>query len=184
MDPGHSQSGPWFTWANLLTAVRLILILPTCWLILEGNWLGAAVLFFIAAISDYYDGKIARRLAQTSPTGGLFDHATDALYVTTGCWALAQLGLINPILPWLIPAAFIQYMLDSKALAGHTLRMSTLGRYNGVAYFVLVGTGIGLKLLGWDALLPVLTVAAWALAATTIASMLDRALTLLKSRLR
>ncbi len=172
------------TWANLLTAIRLILIVPSCWLIVGGHWLGAAALFTIAAVSDYYDGKIARRLAQTSTQGGLFDHATDALYVTAGCWALAHVGLINPILPWLIPAAFIQYMLDSKALAGHNLRMSTLGRYNGVAYFVIIGTGIGLRLLGWDLLLPVLAVAGWLLAATTVASMLDRAVTLAKSRSR
>ena len=99
MDPERSQPTLWFTWANLLTAVRLILIAPTCWLMLKEHWLGAAVLFTAAAVSDYYDGKVARRLAQPSAKGGLFDHATDALYVTAGCGTLAYLGLINVILP-------------------------------------------------------------------------------------
>lgn len=180
--PPSSGLTRWLTWANLLTAIRLILIAPTCWLILERYWPGAAVLFTAAAVSDYFDGKLARRFGQTSATGGLFDHATDALYVTAGCWALAEIGLINPLLPWLIPAAFVQYMLDSKALSGRRLRMSALGRYNGIAYFVVVGTGIGLKLLGLDLLEPVLAAGAWLLVATTIVSMLDRLITLVRHR--
>ncbi len=176
----RSTTSIWFTWANLLTAVRLVLIPPTCWLILEAHWLWAALLFTAAATSDYFDGRVARRLNQTSPAGGLFDHATDALYVTSGCWALAEAGFINPYLPWLIAAAFVQYMLDSRALAGHKLRMSTLGRYNGIAYFVVIGTGIGLNLLGLELLLPVLYWGAWLLVATSLASMLDRAVTLIQ----
>ena len=35
-----------------------------------------------------------------STFGGLFDRATDAIFVSTGAWALAAVGLINP---WLWP---------------------------------------------------------------------------------
>ena len=131
------------TWANLLTAARVLMIVPLTHAVLQQLWLWAAILFTAAAVSDYYDGKVARALNQTSPWGALFDHASDALLVSVGCGALAGLGLINPYLPWLIGAAFIQYMLDSKALAGQELRTSRIGRSNGVAYYVLLGTGIG-----------------------------------------
>jgi CDP-diacylglycerol---glycerol-3-phosphate 3-phosphatidyltransferase len=172
----------WLTWANVLTAIRLLSLAPMIMAILYQHWLIAAGLFALAVVTDIYDGKIARQLQQTSPLGGLFDHATDALVVTSGSWALAQLGYINPYLYWMIPIAFIQYVLDSKALAGVTLRMSRIGRYNGVAYYVLVGTAIGARLLQWHWLSPVIEWAAWLLVATTALSMLDRAFSLWRTK--
>ncbi len=170
----------WATWANFLTAFRLASIPPTFFAIAFGDWLIAATLFTLAAVSDYYDGQLARRFGQATPQGGLFDHATDALYVTSACTALATLDLVNPWLCGLIPAAFIQYMLDSRSLAGRPLRTSLIGRYNGVAYFVVAGTAIGAALLDWQWLLPVVAVAAWILVATTVVSMIDRLVTLLR----
>ena len=58
--------------------------------------------------------------------------------------------------------------------------MSTIGRYNGIAYFVVIGTGIGLNLLSLEVLLPVLYWGAWLLVVASLASMLDRAVTLLQ----
>lgn len=172
----------WWTWANALTAVRLVLIVPTTLAILAGSWWPAAALFTLAAVTDFYDGVVARKLSQMSPLGGFFDHATDAVFVTAGCWALAQVGLVNPYLHWLIPLAFVQYALDSKALAGKALRTSTIGRSNGVAYFVAVGTGIGASALGFDWLLPVLALFAWLLVLTTVVSMFDRAMALVRHK--
>ena len=153
----------WFTWANLLTLLRATTLAPLVYVTSSGLWAWAAGLFILAVITDVYDGKLARRLHQTSPLGGLFDHATDALFVTLGCWSLAQLSLINPWLPWLIPAAFVQYMLDSRALRGVALRMSMIGRANGVAYYVLLGTTIGAQLLNWAWLLTPIAWFAWSL---------------------
>lgn len=172
----------WFTWANLLTLIRVATLFPLVFTILNELWLCAAVLFTIAVITDFYDGKLARSLHQTSPLGGLFDHATDAAFVTLGCWALASIELINPWLPWLIPAAFVQYMLDSKALSGVSLRMSAIGRTNGVAYYVVLGTAIGAELFDWTWLQGPISGFAWLLVASTLTSMLDRALTLLSTR--
>jgi len=152
--------------------------MPTLYCILNRYWLAAALLFTGAVVTDFFDGKLARRLDETSAFGGLFDHATDALYVSLGCWAFAQLGMINALLPWLIPIAFVQYMLDSKALAGVALRMSAIGKSNGVAYYVILGTVIGSELLQWQWLSTPIQWAAWGLVATTILSMIDRALTL------
>lgn len=157
-------------------------------------WWIAALLFTAAVVSDVYDGKLARKYNQVSPLGGLLDHGTDALFVTGGCLALAWLGLVPLLLALLIPSAFIQYMLDSKALAGKSLRTSRLGKSNGVAYFALVGTAIGAHtlmqinlLLGlpllplWEYIIePGLQIAAWILIVSTIISMLDRLTTLVR----
>lgn len=172
----------WLTWANLLTLIRVATLVPLVYAILNSLWPWAAAVFTIAVVTDFYDGKLARSLEQTSPLGGLFDHATDAAFVTLGCWSLASVTLINPWLAWLIPAAFIQYMLDSKALSGVSLRMSAIGRANGVAYYVLLGTAIGAQLLDWTWLRQPIIWFAWLLVASTLASMLDRAVTLARTR--
>jgi len=160
-------------WANLLTGARLVMAGPCAWAIYTGHWWLAASLFTLAAFSDYFDGRIARATNQQSNFGGLFDHATDALFVSSALWSLSQQQLVTAGLPIVVVAAFIQYSLDSKALAGAQLRANWLGRSNGIAYFVLVGVAIGWQCLGWSSawLWPVSLV----LVATTALSMANRA---------
>ncbi|MCR9259838.1 MAG: CDP-alcohol phosphatidyltransferase family protein [Pseudomonadaceae bacterium] len=172
----------WLTWANLLTGLRLASLPVIIYALISDLWMFAAVLFTMAVVTDVYDGKIARKLNQTSPLGGLFDHGTDALFVSLCCGALSSLGLINPYLPWLIGLAFIQYMLDSKALAGVALRMSFIGRNNGIAYYVLVGVVIGAQVFNWTGLLTAAGYFAWLLVFTTVLSMADRGYSLFRQR--
>ncbi len=126
--------------ANLLTGLRLLLILPVSWgLALPGaidSWLLLGMIL-TAIMTDILDGKIARAQGTVSARGMLFDHATDFLFVTCGLFALAYQGLVPPLLPLLIVIAFTQYVLDSYFLFRQKrLRMSFLGRWNGVLYFV------------------------------------------------
>jgi len=173
----------WKTWANLLTALRLLAIGPGVWAILSDHWPLAAILFVMAVITDLTDGPLARRLGHATPGGGLFDHATDALYVSASLAALALTGFINPWLPGLVVLAFIQYMFDSRALAGATLKTSFLGRNNGIAYFVLVGIPVIREALGlgWPADSWIAAIG-WLLVVTTLASMIDRAIALFRAR--
>ncbi len=174
-----------WTWANLLTAFRLAVSLPSAWSIFHHHWYWASVLFVLAVLSDVFDGMVARRLEQTSPLGGLLDHSSDAVFVICALAAFALLDRLSPLLPVLIALSFVQYVLDSRALQGKHLRMSFLGRWNGIAYFVLLGIGIFGELVSpiwpsWPGTLMV-QVIAWVLVATTFASMLDRAITWLGS---
>ena len=111
------DGGRVLTWANALTSLRLLLCLPVYLLIEQQRWLPCVLCLFVAVLTDVFDGKMARKLHQASPMGGFFDHATDALFVTFGCLALASIDIINPWLAWLIPIAFIQYSVDSRLLA-------------------------------------------------------------------
>ena len=164
------------TWANALTAIRLLCIAPLTLSILDGAWLIAAPLFTVAVITDFFDGPLARRLGQSSALGGFIDHGTDALFVTCSCAALAYTGYINSVLPALIPLAFLQYSLDSQVFRGRALKPNPLGRWNGIAYYVLPGVVIGALVLGiGDLLLPVATLFAWVLAGSTVLSMVMRA---------
>jgi phosphatidylglycerophosphate synthase len=165
----------WFTWANLLTFVRLASIGPCAYLVIADIWLPAAGLFVMAAATDLLDGAVARRFNHASALGGLFDHATDALFAVVLLGALAYQQHLPWLLPCLVAAAFMQYMLDSRALTGHTLRTSWLGRSNGIAYFVIVGIPLirnGLELT-WPADIWIERLA-WLLVTTTTISMFDR----------
>ncbi|MDP6378016.1 MAG: CDP-alcohol phosphatidyltransferase family protein [Pseudomonadales bacterium] len=163
------------TWANLLTAIRLVII-PICGLaIFEAAWGQALVLFTLAVITDLLDGAAARHFKQASPLGGVFDHATDALLVTCTLGACALTQLVPWPLVALIPAAFLQYTFDSRVLTGQNLRTSYLGRINGIAYYVLAGAVIVREALDFT-WLPLLLVSAfgWLLVVSTAMSMLDR----------
>ena len=122
----------------------------------------AVGLFIIVIVSDFLDGYIARRRAQVSSLGALIDHGSDAVFVTVMTSQFAYLGLLPVALPIAIAFAFTQYSLDSRGSNVPALRASTLGRWNGIAYFAIAGlaiivylfapvssTAVGLYWFGW-----------------------------------
>ena len=164
--------------ANLLTSLRLLLITPFVLLMTRTDPLSAilaGIIFLIATISDIVDGPIARHRGTVTAMGRTADHTADFLFVTSGLMVGAISGAFPWILPILITAAFIQYVVDSYWLhRQRQLRMSQLGRYNGMLYFIPLG-GLILTRIGLVFLEPLLTVMAWTLVLSTAISMLDRA---------
>jgi len=152
------------------------------YLVWEEEWITAAVILWLAIATDIFDGRIARARNQTSALGGLLDHSSDAFFVTLLLIALSHHNLVPIALPCLVMAAFLQYTLDSQALSGKPLRTSSLGRYNGISYFVLGGFPIMQNALQItlipEAYFPWI---AWGLVLTTGISMIDRLVTLLTS---
>ncbi|MEQ1911182.1 MAG: CDP-alcohol phosphatidyltransferase family protein, partial [Vicinamibacterales bacterium] len=126
----------------------------------------------------YIDGIVARRTGTASPRGMLFDHTTDCLFVTSGLAGASVAGLVPTVLPVLIVVAFSQYVLDSYYLhRQRQLRMSYLGRWNGILYFApLVMIAIAaLHLPGLSETARVLVRPfAVLLAVSTVASIIDR----------
>ena len=150
--------------------------------IIEASWWTACVLFWFAVASDVVDGRLARARNETSAFGGLLDHASDATFVTLGQLALAAAGRVPLLLPILIVAAFLQYVLDSKSLAGRDLRTSALGRWNGILYFFPPGIIVTREALGLDVPPDALVlVLGWALVLSTLISMGDRLFSLISS---
>ena len=167
----------WLTRANALTGLRLMGAPLLAHAVLAEQALLAFAVFWGAVVTDLLDGRVARRYGEVSPLGGLLDHATDAAFVTAGLGAVACTGEVPVLLPWLVALAFLQYTLDSRALAGQPLRASQLGRWNGIAYFVLLGVPVVRDALGigWPDAVWV-EGAGWALVASSLVSMGDRAL--------
>ena len=170
--------------ANLLTGLRLLLVAPVAWAFALPGSLPALLLLaliFIAITTDYYDGIVARKTGSASASGMLFDHSTDFIFVTSSLAGAAYAGLISPLLPALIVVAFSQYVLDSYFLFRQKrLRMSFLGRWNGIFYFVPLVVIAVADLPGFETietfLLELVAVFGFGLIATTIASIFDRAI--------
>ena len=173
------------TWANALSVLRLLIALPCAYAIFTGAWPTAALLFAIAVATDVFDGIVARRRSEVSALGGLLDHSIDAVFVTVTLTALALRDVVPSPLPALAIASFIQYVWDSRALSGAPLRASVLGRWNGIGYYVVVGTVVvsSVLQLSWPSPRTIWLAAA-ALVVSTLLSMGDRGYALWRIRRR
>ncbi len=165
----------WQTRANALTAIRLLAAPALFAAISSGEAWIAAALFALAVATDFADGWVARRYGEESALGGLVDHAVDAVFVTSGCAALANLGVLPALLPAVIAVAFVQYAADSRAGPARPLRASWHGRWNGIAYYVIVAVPIARDALSLPWPGPVLVLSlGWLLVGSTLLSMADR----------
>ena len=77
---------------NILTLLRILLI-PVLFIVyvLDTEWsnLVATVIFVVAAITDWLDGYLARKLNQYTPFGAFLDPVADKLIVATALVLLA-----------------------------------------------------------------------------------------------
>ena len=95
---------------NLLTWLRIVLIplfvgifyFEKSWVSLPNQNLVATVLFTLAAITDWFDGWLARRLNQTSAFGAFLDPVADKLMVAAALIILLQLGRVDAIVTLII----------------------------------------------------------------------------------
>jgi phosphatidylglycerophosphate synthase len=173
----------WLTPANLLTLLRLLLALPFALAVRAEAPLAAGLIFTLAAASDFADGRIARRRGEISALGGFLDHAVDATFVSTGVAALASVGVLPWLLAPLIALAFLQYTLDSRLMRRRGLQPSWLGRWNGIAYFVIIAVPVVRDALGlgWPGA-GLVSALGWALVVSTLLSISLRLRLLARAR--
>jgi cardiolipin synthase len=89
---------------NLLSFLRLLGVPLFLWLILGPQADGWAVIVLIfAGVSDYLDGKIARRWNQISRVGQILDPLADRLYILATLIGL----LIRGLIPWWFVAILV-----------------------------------------------------------------------------
>ena len=170
-----STTSHWLTRANGLTLIRL-LAAPVMVLAIQSEAaVVATALFALAVATDFADGFVARRYGEASALGRLIDHTTDAIFVTAGTAALACEGRLPALLPTLIAASFVQYAVDSRTVVTDGPRPSPLGRWNGIAYYVVLAVPIVQDALGWRPFpAPFVLAVGWLLVASTLVSMADR----------
>jgi len=126
---------------NALTISRFIL--AAVWIVLArvvpDAFPAFATLAVVAAVTDFIDGRVARRLGVAHDAGGWLDSIADVTFILAalGCYASAR------EIPWSIPSlialSFGQYAFDSRWLhrADAPVR-SRLGHWGGIINYTLV----------------------------------------------
>jgi cardiolipin synthase (CMP-forming) len=126
-----------FNIPNLLTWLRILLIplfvgifyFEKSWVSLPDQNLVATVIFTLAAITDWFDGWLARKLNQMSAFGAFLDPVADKLMVAAALIILLQLGRLGDL------GAIITLIIIGREIAISALRewMAQIGASKSVA---------------------------------------------------
>jgi cardiolipin synthase len=79
---------------NIITSVRVVLAPFIATFMMEKSFLLAFVCLFIAGVTDWLDGFVARKLCQTSQFGELFDPIADKILILILVFIFFKLSLI------------------------------------------------------------------------------------------
>lgn len=116
------------TWGRILLIPLLIVVfyIPDGMLASSGKNLTAALIFTLAAITDWLDGYLARRFNQTTRFGAFLDPVADKLMVTTALVILVWLDRVG---------IFVAAIIIGRELTISALRewMAIIGESRGVA---------------------------------------------------
>jgi cardiolipin synthase len=116
------------TWLRvaLIPLVVGVFYLPHSWLTPFEQGIAACAVFIVAAVTDWFDGFLARRWNQTSAFGAFLDPVADKLMVTGALLVLLQLDRVN---------AAIAFVIIGREIAISALRewMAQIGASKSVA---------------------------------------------------
>jgi CDP-diacylglycerol---glycerol-3-phosphate 3-phosphatidyltransferase len=106
----------------------------------DGAYPTAAALFALAAATDYFDGRLARRWGVVTPFGSFLDTTADKLLVSGVLVALVAVGRASP---WLAAAIIgrelaILGLRAAVAVAGTVFPPSPLGKWKATLQFTAI----------------------------------------------
>lgn len=90
---------------NFISLLRILLVPPVVFYILQQNYVPALILFVIAGISDGVDGWLAKRFNWQSALGEILDPLADKLLIVASYVCFAWLELL-PI--WLVLSVMLR----------------------------------------------------------------------------
>ena len=158
---------------NLISTLRILLVPPVVWSMLDQRWDLALPLFLIAGLSDGLDGFLARRYHWTSRLGAILDPIGDKLLMVSSYLVLGWQG----ILPfWLVALVILR---DVVIMTGTVLYRFIVGvvvfepillsKINTICQILLV-TVVLCVLAGADMLAGVQTLLIYIVLVTTLSS--------------
>jgi cardiolipin synthase (CMP-forming) len=114
---------------NTLTLLRILAIPVVLVLLLEGEDAVAATVFVLAAVTDFLDGRLARRRggAGTSHLGTVLDPVADKLMLSSVAVVLAVRGLLPAPLVAILVGRDILTLLGSIVFRGK-IRVNRVGK--------------------------------------------------------
>lgn len=137
-------------WPNLLTWLRILMIplfagvyyFDRGWMSHSTQNLVATIIFTAAAITDWLDGWLARRLNQTSAFGAFLDPVADKLMVAAALIILVQLGRIDAVIALIIIGREIAISALREWMAsigqGRSVAVSMVGKIKTAAQMIAI----------------------------------------------
>jgi len=132
------------TWLRIVAIPLLIALyyLPAEWATLAERDVTATLIFMAAALTDWADGYLARKLNQTSAFGAFLDPVADKLMVAAALIVLVQLGRTDAIIAMIIIgreitiSALREWM--AKIGAAKSVAVSMLGKIKTAAQMLAI----------------------------------------------
>lgn len=132
------------TWLRILAIPLLIALyyLPAGWVTIHERDALATLIFCAAALTDWADGYLARKLNQTSAFGAFLDPVADKLMVAAALIVLVQLGRADAIVAMIIIgreitiSALREWM--AKIGAAKSVAVSMLGKIKTAAQMLAI----------------------------------------------
>ncbi|MGH2861814.1 MAG: CDP-diacylglycerol--glycerol-3-phosphate 3-phosphatidyltransferase [Trebonia sp.] len=126
------------------TSVRIAASPVIIGLLLAHDWTISAVVFLVAATTDFIDGRLARRWQVTTKLGSFLDTTADKLLVST---ALLGLLAVNRVSAWIAFAIIareftILGLRAAVASGGSNLETSLLGKWKATCQFAAIAVAI------------------------------------------
>jgi len=147
------EKGRLVNWPNFLSILRIISVPSICSYIQQQMIFWAAWLFVYAAITDLFDGIIARRYNQETIVGKFLDQAADKCLVVPVIYYLGKADFID-LWPWIVTIIIWReiiiglgrlLILDTKI--GEIISTNRLGQIKATAQYI----GIPFTLFNWPA---------------------------------
>lgn len=149
-----------FNIPNMLSFIRIIIIIPFVLYFLNDDYLFAALMLVLSGVSDMFDGIIARKLNQITKLGKILDPVADKLTLT------AVIICMGVKFPEIVPLVVILILKDlSMLIAGSFLLKKGIepaaakwyGKLSTVVFYVSVIIIVALKAI-WGINNPVISI--------------------------
>ncbi|MBU2976834.1 CDP-diacylglycerol--glycerol-3-phosphate 3-phosphatidyltransferase [Alteromonas sp. C1M14] len=144
-----------WTVPNIITLFRVLLIPVFVGVyFLDWRWAreAGAFVFWLAAITDWFDGYLARKLKQTTPFGAFLDPVADKLIVATALIMITHsygsLWITVPAIVLLVREIYISALREWMAQRGYSdsVKVSFIGKAKTMAQMLaLIGLLSGLE---------------------------------------
>lgn len=102
---------------NLISILRILLVIPVVWALVDERYALALILSAVAGISDGIDGFLAKHFHWQSRLGSILDPIADKLLLVASFATLAWMDLLPLWLLWLVLARDV--IIVSGGLAYH-----------------------------------------------------------------
>ena len=126
------------------TGLRVVAAPVVMALVLDGSDTAAAIVFLLAAVTDWFDGRLARRWEVTTRLGAFLDTTADKLLVSTALIALVSVHRVSPWVALVIIGREFTILGLRTAVesGGRRFETSMLGKWKATVQFVAIALAI------------------------------------------